>query len=82
MRCQMVRCPLFANCPLQPGQPAAPRTSNVKARVRVYLNTNPGLDQFSVNQVLATLKKSGVQAGRTTVADVLQERRQVEQIFI
>jgi hypothetical protein len=66
--------------PEQPGQPATPRTSNVKSRVRAYLDANPGLDQLSINQVFATLKQSGVQAGRTTVADVLQERKQVEQI--
>lgn len=50
--------------------------SNVKASVRSYLDEHPGLDQLSVNQVLMTLKQSGVQAGRTTVAEVLQERKQ------
>lgn len=51
------------------------QTGTVKASVRAYLDANPGLDQQSVNQVLATLKQSGVQVGRTTVADVLQERK-------
>ncbi|MBZ0285040.1 MAG: hypothetical protein K8L97_30170 [Anaerolineae bacterium] len=46
-----------------------------KARVRAYLNANPDLAQLSVNQVLSTLKSVGVQVGRTTVAEVLQERK-------
>jgi hypothetical protein len=48
---------------------------NVKACVHAYLDTNPGHEAFSINQLLATLKDAGVQAGRTTVADVLQERK-------
>ena len=40
------------------------------------LDANPDLDQLSINQVLSALKNAGVQAGRTTVAEVLQERKQ------
>lgn len=50
---------------------------SAKARVRPHLDTNPHLDQLSVNQVLMALKAAGVQAGRTTVAEVLQERKTV-----
>jgi hypothetical protein len=54
------------------------QNGSVKARVRTYLDAHPELEQLSVNQVLATLHSAGVQAGRTTVADVLQERKQLE----
>lgn len=50
---------------------------SVKARVHAYLEANPSLEQLSVNQVLLVLKDAGVQAGRTTVADVLHERKPV-----
>jgi hypothetical protein len=46
-----------------------------KGRVRAYLDAHPDLAQLSVNQVLSALKSAGVQAGRTTVAEVLQERK-------
>jgi hypothetical protein len=36
-------------------------------------------EEWGVNQVLQTLKEAGVQAGRTTIADVLQERKVVEE---
>jgi hypothetical protein len=49
--------------------------STVKSRVHTYLDANPDYAQLSVNQVLASLKEANVQAGRTTVADVLQERK-------
>ncbi len=55
------------------------RNGQVKARVHAYLDSNPGLEALSVNQLLATLKDSGVQAGRTTVADVLQERKLINE---
>ena len=59
----------------QSGLVATRHDGSVKASVRAYLDANPGLDKLSVNQVLATLKTAGVQAGRTTLADVLQERK-------
>mgnify|MGYP001172364241 FL=1 len=49
---------------------------SVKDHVRTYLDANPDLTQLSVNQVLFALKNAGVKAGRTTVAEVLQERKQ------
>ncbi len=52
------------------------RIGQVKAGVHAYLDATPGLDQLSVNQVLTQLKTAGVKAGRTTVAEVLQERKQ------
>jgi hypothetical protein len=51
------------------------RNGHIKAVVHTYLDANPGLDQLSVNQVLAQLKMASVKAGCTTVAEALQERR-------
>jgi hypothetical protein len=53
------------------------KTDGKKGRVRGYLDANPDLAQLSVNQVLSALKNAGIQAGRTTVAEALQERKQV-----
>lgn len=50
----------------------------VKQRVRAYLDINSELEKLSVNQVLSALKDAGIQAGRTTVAKVLQERKHTE----
>jgi hypothetical protein len=55
------------------------QTGSVKARVHAYLDANPNLEQLSVNQVLTALKEVNVRAGRTTIADVLQERKSVRQ---
>jgi hypothetical protein len=60
------------------GQPESGQSSKVKGRVHAYLDTHPDLVQLSVNQVLVALKEAGVQAGRTTVAEVLQERKAVK----
>jgi hypothetical protein len=46
--------------------------------MRTFLDTNPDLYQLSVNEVLATLKDARVPAGRPTVAEVLQERKQTK----
>lgn len=54
------------------------KTDGKKGRVRAYLDANPDLARLSVNQVLSALKSAGIQAGRTTVAEVLQERKPVE----
>jgi hypothetical protein len=59
------------------GQEPNVQSRNIKARVRAYLDANPGLEALSVNQVLVTLKEAGVPAGRTSVAEVLQERKTV-----
>jgi hypothetical protein len=48
----------------------------VKQGIQAFLDANPGVDQQSINQVLAALKEAGVQGGRTTVSEVLQERKQ------
>ncbi len=58
------------------GQKMGEQTSSVKGRVRAYMDANPALAQYSVNHVLSVLKSAGVSAGRTTVAEVLQERKQ------
>ena len=50
----------------------------VKARVREHLDSNPDLEALSVNQVLSELTSAGVRAGRTTIAEVLAERRNGE----
>jgi hypothetical protein len=50
------------------GQP-----NSAKSRVRAFLETNPDIAEQSVNNVLSALRTAGVQAGRTTVAEVLQE---------
>ncbi|MEO8613185.1 MAG: hypothetical protein ABI690_35165, partial [Chloroflexota bacterium] len=60
------------------GQPPNGQGSTVKASVHAYLDANPDLARLSVNQVLAALKAARVQAGRTTVADVLQERKSMK----
>jgi hypothetical protein len=51
------------------------RNGQIKASVHAYLDSHPSLEALSVNQVLTALKEAGIQAGRTTVADVLQKRR-------
>jgi hypothetical protein len=61
------------------GQHPNGQAGSVKARVHAYLDANPGLEQLSINQVLTALKEVNVQAGRTTIADVLQERKSVRQ---
>jgi len=50
----------------------------VKACVREHLDSNPDLEALSVNQVLSELTSAGVRAGRTTIAEVLAERRNRE----
>lgn len=55
---------------------ATGHSESVKARVRAYLDVHPDLAQLSVNQTLTALREAGVKAGRTTVAEVLQEYKQ------
>jgi hypothetical protein len=63
----------------QSGQPNGRRTNGrygqVKDAVRAHLDAHPELEPLSVNQVLAHLQDAGIQAGRTSVAEVLQERK-------
>ena len=48
---------------------------SVKKHVSEYLEAHPDLEERSVNQVLSALQTAGVKAGRTSVAEVLAERR-------
>lgn len=57
------------------GQKMNEQVNSVKGQVRAYMDANPDLAQYSVNQVLSVLQSAGVRAGRTTVAEVLQERK-------
>jgi hypothetical protein len=60
------------------GNGQSEQVGKVKANVRAHLGANPDLYQLSINQVLSALKSAGAQAGRTTVADVLRERKRGE----
>ncbi len=60
----------------QNGHKASEQAGSVKGQVRAYMDAHPDLAQLSVNQVVSVLKNVGVQTGRTTVAEVLQERKQ------
>lgn len=48
----------------------------IKRNVQAYVDAHPEIIEQSVNQALATLREAGVAAGRTTVAEVLKERKQ------
>ncbi|MEM9951061.1 MAG: hypothetical protein AAF846_05640 [Chloroflexota bacterium] len=48
---------------------------SVKSRIRAHLAEHPELLELSVNGVLSALNEHGVQAGRTSVAEVLREHR-------
>jgi hypothetical protein len=50
-------------------------SGRVRANIHAHLDANPDLEQLSVNQVLAQLHAANIKAGRTTVAEVLQERK-------
>lgn len=62
----------------QNGHRANGQMRSVKARVYEFLDDNPGLDQQSINQVLSVLQTAGIKVGRTSVAEVLQERKHTE----
>ena len=53
------------------------QAGRVKTQVQVYLDEHPQVAQLTVRQVLSQLRSDGIQAGRTTVNEVLQERRRV-----
>ena len=59
----------------QSGQAANGQPNGVRGKVHAYLVANPDAVQMSVNQLLSVLREQGVRAGRTTVAEVLQEIR-------
>lgn len=52
------------------------QNGTVKQGIRAFLDEHPGLDQQSINDVLSVLKEAGVQAGRTSVSEVLAERKE------
>lgn len=52
------------------------QNGTVKQGIRAFLDEHPGLDQQSINEVLSVLKEAGVQAGRTSVSEVLAERKE------
>ncbi len=62
----------------QSGHPANGRGETVKGQVRAYLAEHPEMAQMSVNQALLALHAAGVQAGRTTVGEVLAERNKLK----
>jgi hypothetical protein len=51
---------------------------SVRDNVRAYLAANPDAAQMSVNQLLSALRTAGIKTGRTSVAEVLQEQKQVK----
>lgn len=61
------------------GHNANEQAGGVKQSVHNHLVEHPELLQLSVNQVLSALTDAGVQAGRTTVAEVLKEHRSDDQ---
>lgn len=58
------------------GQRTNGQGGRVRASIHAHLDSNPDLEQRSINQVLAQLHAAHIKAGRTTVAEVLQERKQ------
>ena len=59
----------------QTGQSPNGRGETVKERVRAYIAEHPEIEQMSVTYALRTLNAAGVQVGRTTVGEVLAERK-------
>ncbi|MBI5930008.1 MAG: hypothetical protein HY862_11910 [Chloroflexi bacterium] len=62
----------------QPEHSTNGHNGSVKAKVRAFLDENPDIAQGSINQVHELLRGAGVEVGRTTVGEVLQERKQVQ----
>ncbi|MEL6408724.1 MAG: hypothetical protein AAFR81_30440, partial [Chloroflexota bacterium] len=60
------------------GQITHEQPESVKTRIQTYLAEHPELLELSVNGVLSVLHENGVQAGRTSVAEVLREQRLME----
>lgn len=49
--------------------------NSVKAKVKAYLMEHPEVVDMSISRALSVIREAGIQAGRTTVAEVLQEHR-------
>jgi hypothetical protein len=62
----------------QSEHPANGQSGSVKENVHIYLDTHPELLQKSVNNVLRELHTAGFEAGRTTVAEALKERKEAQ----
>ena len=60
----------------QGGQPTGQRPDSMKNVLRRYLDDHTEAEQLSVNQLWERLQSEGVRVGRTTVAEVLKERKQ------
>lgn len=65
----------------QTGQGANGRTADrqngsVKQGIRAFLDDHPTLERQSINDVLSALQTAGIQGGRTSVAEVLAERKE------
>ncbi len=60
----------------QTGQGADGQANTVKNQVRAYLVANPDVEAQTVRDVVSALQVAGIKAGRTTVSEVLKERKQ------
>jgi hypothetical protein len=72
---QCVRCPVAVRSDRTVGKTDG-QAGRVKTQVRSYLDAHPDAAVLTVRQVLSNLGSEGIRAGRTTVAEVLQERKQ------
>ena len=62
----------------QTGQAPDGQSTTLKDKVRTFLADNPDVAEMSVRDVVIALRTAGVNAGRTTVSEVLQERKQIQ----
>ena len=60
----------------QAGQPNGQRPDSMKNVLQRYLDEHEEAAQLSVNQLWEHLQSEGVRVGRTSVSEVLKERRQ------
>ena len=60
------------------GHHANGQSGSVKETINEFLDTHPEVSELSVNGVLDALQEAEVKAGRTSVAEVLRERRLAE----
>ena len=60
----------------QRGQPNGRQSDSMKNMLRRYLDEHSDAEQLSVNQLWDRLQSEGVRVGRTSVAEVLKERKQ------
>ncbi len=60
----------------QGGQANGQRPDSMKSVLRRYLDQHAEAEQLSVNQLWERLQSEGVRVGRTSVAEVLKERKE------